>query len=197
MHVYLLVLFVHVLGAVGVFAAIAMESVALGLLRRANSSVEARARIGLLAFPAYRLGPLAMGATLVSGVGMMAMAWGRGPWMVAALAGLVAMAVLGGMVSGRRLRQLRAAVASETGSDLSDASRSLLSSDALTASLRLRFAIGVAILGLMTFKPEVAGSSVILAAGILAGLVASRVPLAIRRARPAEAHAVTIRRART
>lgn len=52
-----------------------------------------------------------------------------------------------------------------------------------------RFAIGVAILGLMTFKPEVAGSSVILAAGTLAGLVASRVPFTIRRARPAEAHA--------
>jgi hypothetical protein len=86
-----------------------------------------------------------------------------------------------------RVRHLRAALTFESRSELSDAFRSVRSGKALIASLRLRIAIGVAILGLMTFKPDAAGSSLILATGTLAGLVASFVPFAKRRSRTVEA----------
>lgn len=185
MNVYTFLKFVHVLGAVGMFAATAIEGVSLGRLQRAETAADARIWMGLLALP-FGLGPFAMLTTLVSGMWMMAMGWGRQPWLVSALVGLVEMGILGGLVSRRRVRRLRAALAPETGSELSDAFRSIRSGKGFTASLRLRIAIGVAILALMTLKPDATGSSLILAAGTVVGLVASLVPLAVRCSRPTQ-----------
>jgi hypothetical protein len=180
MNSYVLFVFTHVLAAMGVFAALGIEAVSLGRLRRAETPAEAAFSMALLAVPA-RLGPIAMLVTLGSGVWMMAKSWGQEPWIVSAFVGLVGMAVVGGVGSGRRIRRLRDAVAGERGPGLSDAFRSMRSSLALTASLRLRMAIGIGIVGLMTIKPpDVATASLILATGVLSGVLAS-VPLTTRR----------------
>ncbi len=183
-YLYPLLVFVHLLGAVGLFAAIAVEALLLRRLRAAETAADARASLGLLA-STFRGGPAAMAAVLVSGAAMMAMAWGREAWLVAAFVGLVAMGALGGAVSLRRVRRLRAALASEGDPRLSEAFRSELAAGALTASLRLRLAIGVGILALMTFKPGAAGSTLVLAAAAVLGIAAG-LPLASPRALPAE-----------
>lgn len=170
MTAYPLLVFVHVLGAVGIFAAIAIETAALERLQRAETPADARVWASLLALRS-RLGPIAMVATLASGIWMMAVAWGHQPWIASALVGLVGMAVTGA-VSLRRTRRLRAALSAEPQSELRDAFRSLRSGRTLSASLRLRIALGVGILGLMTVKPGAAGSWLILAAAAAAGLVA-------------------------
>jgi len=182
MNAYQLLLFVHVVAAVGMFAAIAAEAVALAIVQRADSSEQARLGIGLIALP-HRLGLVALGPALGTGLGMMFMTWGHRPWMAVAFWGMVAMAILGVWVSGRRLRRLREALASDPGPRLSAAVRSLRSSNALAASVWLRVAIGVAILALMVLKPEIAGSAVILATGALGGLLAGRASLAAWRSR--------------
>jgi hypothetical protein len=183
MIVYPFVIFVHVLGAVGIFAAIAVEAVSVGRLQRAGTPADARVWMGLLALPG-RLGPIAMVTTLLSGMWMMAVSWGREPWIVTAFVGIVAMAAMGGAITARRMRRLRVAMGAETGPELSDAFRELRSSPALTASLRLRIAIGIGILGLMTVKPpDAATSSLILAAAVASGVMASVVPLPARRSR--------------
>jgi uncharacterized membrane protein SirB2 len=175
MTLYPYLLFSHIVGAVGIFAALAIEAVA-------ETAADGRVWMGLVRLP-FRVGPFAMGMTLVSGVWMMKTAWGRPPWLVAAMVGLVAMAVLGA-VSLRRLRRLRAP-ASGTGPEIPDALRSVRSG--LAASLRLRIAIGIGILALMTFKPQGTGASLILAAGTLGGLIASLAAPGTRRSRSMEA----------
>ncbi len=182
-YLYLLLVFLHVLGAVGLFAALAVEGVLLRRLRAADAPADARASLGLLA-STFRGGPLAMAVLLVSGMAMMAMAWGREAWLVAAFVGVVAMGALGGAISLRRVRRLRAALASQAGPRLSEALRAELSAGALAASLRLRVAIGVAILALMTFKPGTAGSTLVLAAAAVLGIAAG-LPVAEPR-QPAE-----------
>ncbi len=72
---------------------------------------------------------------------MMVASWGHQPWLARAFIGVGGMGVLGGVVTLRRTRRLRAALAADTGSDLSGALRSVLSGRVLTASLRLRIAI--------------------------------------------------------
>lgn len=177
MTAYPFIVFVHVVGAVGIFATIAIETVSLGRLQRAATPADARVWMSLLALP-WRLGPIPMSATLASGIWMMAVSWGPQPWLVSAFVGLVGMAVAS-VVSRRRTRRLRAALAAEPPSELP-----LRSGQALTASLRLRIALGVGILGLMTVKPGAAGSWLILAAAAAAGLIASIGSLAARRSRP-------------
>jgi hypothetical protein len=181
MSLYQLLVFLHVLGGVGIFVALGIESISLGRLQSAAAPVDARVWMHLLKVPG-RLGPIAMLTALVAGIWLMAQGWGRQPWIVTALVGLVGMAALGGVISLRGARRLRVALAGETGPALSDAFRLIQSGTALTASLRLRIAIGIGILGLMTIKPGAAGSWLILAAAALSGLVAS-IPFNARRSR--------------
>jgi small-conductance mechanosensitive channel len=180
MDLYPSLLFLHVLGAIALFAAIAVEAVSLAALDRTEDSADARTWVGRLTVP-FRLGPPAMIVILVSGIGMMAMGWGRQAWLVAAFIGLVAMGAIGGLVSIRGIRRLRAALASEIGPTVSDAFRSVRSQTALGASVVLRLTIGIGIVALMSFKPGALGSSLVLAALGLVGLIAGQRSLAIPR----------------
>ncbi len=133
MSAYPFLVFVHVLGGVGIFAAMGIEAGSPGRLRRAKTPQDARLWLGLLALP-ERLAPISMVTTLVFGIWMMAAAWGHQPWLARAFIGLAGMGVLGGVVTLRRTRRLRAALAADTGSDVSGALRSVPSGRVLTAS---------------------------------------------------------------
>jgi hypothetical protein len=174
MSLYQFLIFIHVLGAVALFVAIGIEAVALGRLRRAETPADARVWLGLFRLPG-RVGPIAMLTALASGAWMMKVSWGYQAWIAGALAAMVGMAVIGAVVSLRRMRRLRAALHAESG--LSEALRS---SPALVTSLRLRIALGVGILALMTMKPsDHATAILVLATAVLAALAAS-IPLATR-----------------
>ena len=176
MSLYPVLVFLHVLGAMGLFAAIAIEAVALGRLRQTDAPAGVREGMALLARN-ERLGGIAMLTLIASGAWMMATTWGHQWWIASAFIGIIGMGIAGGAVSSRRIRRLRAALAAERGPGLSQAFTSLQSSAALVASLRVRIALGIGIVALMTLKPTGAGTSLlILAAFAVAGLVAT-VPL--------------------
>jgi hypothetical protein len=185
MHVYSLLIFFHVLGAVGMFAALGIEAAALAQLRRSRTTAEARTWAGLLALPS-RIGPITLLALLVTGVWMMARTWGPQPWIQASLTGIVVMAFVGGIVSRRGARRLREILAADPGAELQDAFRPARSTQALAASFRLRLAVATGILALMTTKPGPVGSLIILIAALAAGLLAI-VPLSTGRTQPAGA----------
>ena len=170
MNIHTILVFLHVLGGVGIFVALGIEAAGLGRLRRAAAPAEARAWMALLALP-RRIGPIAMLTMLVTGIWLMVRWWGPQPWIATALAGVVAMAVVGGVVSRRGMRRIGKALSSEAAPDSAPALRSSLADSALTISLYLRIAVGVGILALMTIKPGAAVSLLILVASIAAGLV--------------------------
>jgi hypothetical protein len=172
MNSYSLVTFVHVLGATGLFVAMAIEAVSLGRLPKTTTSEEGREWLRSLAL-AGRLGPIAMLTAVASGVWMAAVAWSPEPWMPSALGAVIAMAVIGGIVTNRRVRQLRAAAAA--GGSRADLARRI-SMSALAASLRVRFALGVGVLALMTLKPGLAGSLLLMAAAAVGGLLGAGIP---------------------
>jgi hypothetical protein len=170
---YSLLVFAHVLGAVATFAALGIESVALRNVRRANDRASADLWIDLL----QRSGlgaAIAMAATVGAGIALMILGWGRQPWIAAAFVGVVAMAILNTAVTRRTLRRLRASLQTDAAAVPSLDARNLREISNLRASLVLRIAIGVGILGLMTAKPDAFGSSLILGGAVLAGLLATR-----------------------
>jgi hypothetical protein len=171
MNLYTVLVFAHVLGGVGIFAAMGIEGVSLARLREAETAADARASFRWLALPA-RFGPVVMLTTVGTGIWMMVVGWSHQAWMPTAFGAVVAMAVLGGAVTGRRMRRLRDALEG-SGEALSDDARAGLSSGALAASLRLRIALGVGIIALMTVKPGLVGSLVTLVTAAAAGLVAA------------------------
>ncbi len=66
MTLYQLLVFLHVLGGVGIFVALGIESVSLSRLQSSAAPVEARVWMGFLKVPG-RLGPIAM-LTLVASI---------------------------------------------------------------------------------------------------------------------------------
>jgi hypothetical protein len=177
---YPFLLFVHILGTAGIFAALTLEAAAVSGLRRAPSPEVARLWLRRIA-PAFPLGPLAMLATLASGMALAALGWGRPTWAMGGLLGLLAMALGGGGAARQEGRRLRGALA--TGRALPDALRAAGVGKALAASVGARLAVGAAVLALMTFKPGGAGTALALVSG---GLAAGGVALVmlLRRGRP-------------
>jgi hypothetical protein len=163
---YNLLVFLHVLGAVGIFAAWGMETVVLGQLRHAATVDQARSWTALRG-RWRRTGPIAMLTTLATGLWMMRFGWGHQPWIATAFVGLILIVFIGVTFERGAAPGLAAA--------LGDRPERLQSSlrdthGWLATSLTLRIAIGIAILGLMTAKPDALGSLVILAAAIVLGV---------------------------
>ena len=179
--IYQLALFVHILGAFGLVAAITLEASAQWGLRRAATAEEARARLAGMRV-IQRLAPASLGSILLTGLYMMAVAWGPKGWIVAAFAGLLMIGLVGGLVTGVQMGRLGPAVGRASG-PLSDELLGRLRDPALVISLRTRAAIVLGILFLMTLKPSLLPSVVTLLVAGGIGLIAGQIPSTGRRSR--------------
>jgi hypothetical protein len=74
MDLYPLLIFLHLLGGVGLFIGLGIEVVAVRRLQRTVTADQARTWMGLLG-EAVRIGPVAMVTILIAGVWMMAIRW--------------------------------------------------------------------------------------------------------------------------
>ena len=169
---YTIALFLHVVGALGMFVALAFEWVAWAGLRRSATVQEARGWLGLLGL-VRRVGPASLGLFLVAGLYMTATVVGWTAWILVALASFVVIAALGGISSGRSLPAIERALQTET-SPISDALRQRMSAPILAASVRVRTALALGIVFLMTTKPDVLGAVIVIVVAAALGVVASR-----------------------
>jgi hypothetical protein len=184
MSVYTIALFLHVLGALGMFAALGIEWAAAGPLQRATDIVQARPWIGVLRSLRRVAGPSVV-TLLVTGIYMVAStASGRQPWIGLGLLGLVLLALLGGGITGRRM----AAIARDldAASTKSDSLRLRLKDPVLAFSLRLRTTVATGIVFLMTIKPAAGLALAAMGAAVALGLVWSAPALARRRSADVE-----------
>lgn len=173
--------FLHVVGALGLTAAFGVEAAGLVGLRRATGADEAllwlRSRQWVLL-----IGPASIGLVLATGIYLMVATWGADAWILVSLVGLVAVASIGGVLTGVPMARLTPAVERASG-PLPEELRRGLRSPLLTVSIMTRIAITVGIVFLMVEKPALLASllTIFLAAGIgvAAGLVAgTRAPSA-------------------
>jgi hypothetical protein len=113
---YELALFTHLLGVVTLFAAIALVETAGARLRRAANVQHVRLWVDLTR-TAAPLFPVALLTVLGSGLFMAADSWTfTTPWVVVAIAGVIVMGGIGGIVQGRYFAAIgRTARATEDG----------------------------------------------------------------------------------
>ena len=172
---YSLALFFHILAAFGFIAAITVEAVSQRGLRQAITAEAARSATRAMIF----VPPLGGASTLlilVTGIYMLATAWGLQGWILIAVAGLILNALSGALVTRSRMARLQPVL--EGSGPLSAQAQLTLRDPVLRASLRLRLGIVLGILFLMTVKPPAIASLaiIVLAAAIGAGtaLIPSR-----------------------
>jgi hypothetical protein len=169
---YSIALFLHVAGALALFAALALEWLGLAGLRRATVAEQVRewARIWQV-LP--RLGGPAMGTLLVSGIYMAVVTQGQNMWWVGlGLLGMVAMGALG----ARNTLGL-ATILSETtarGGPLPTDIRGQLTNTRWWAAIRLRVMLGLGVVFLMTVKPGLVGSLITMGVAVVLGLAWAR-----------------------
>lgn len=187
MSLYNFALFVHIIGAFGLIAAITAEAIGLRGLRSATRSDDALLWLGISRGIVMRLAPASLGLILVAGLYMTATTWGPRGWILAALASLVLLAIVGAFATGMRMARIGPAVGRAQGA-LSDEQRSRLRDPMLLTSLWVRSAIVFGISLLMTLKPSGLTSLVIVVLAVAAGLLAGQ--LAARRRRNEYATAV-------
>jgi hypothetical protein len=167
-NVFSIVLFIHVLSAIALFIAIAIEGFLLLRLRSASDReqlqfpVRAFGRLGRIYGPAF-LGLLGGGLYLAAKLGS------RAAWIPVALGATLLMVIVGGLITGRRMSGLRKVLTTIT--DSSESLLSLARSNALVVSYGVRAGLAVGIVFLMSTMPSLLPSLVVLGAGSIAGLL--------------------------
>ena len=180
---YTIALFLHIVGALGMFVALAFEWVGWTRLPRSANVQEAGSWVGVLRL-VRRVGPASLGLILLPGLYMTATVVGWTGWILVALASYVVIAALGGLSTGRLLPGILRALGSESG-PISDALRDRMSAPILSASVRARTALALGIVFLMTTKPDVVGAIATMVVAAALGLVATRLGTPPRVAQPA------------
>jgi hypothetical protein len=170
MFVYAIAVFLHIVGALGLFAALGLEWASLYNLRRVPTAGQAREWAKLLSALRFVGGPSAL-TILATGVYMMATRWGSQGWIGAGLGGLVLIAALGGALTGRRAGAIARTVAGETGA-ISGALRQQLHDPVLLLSAWLRTALGLGVVFVMAIKPGAAGALTAMGVALVLGLAA-------------------------
>jgi hypothetical protein len=170
MTLYSAVLFVHIVSALGIVAALNLAAVTLALLRRATTISEARLWVEFApGVPVLAIVSLAF--LLLSGIFMTSQTSGWTlAWPRAALGALILIAPLG-VVTGRRLRAIQIACAASK-PDESDI-LAKLRDPFLVFSMNMRIALVLGIVLLMTAKPEMRQSLGIVVPSVFLGFVST------------------------
>ena len=183
MTFYSFALFLHIVGALGLFMALGLEWTSLWYLRRATTAEQVNQWFLIFAL-LRRIYPVSWAAILLPGFYMTATVWGGVAWISIAFAGIILIVVLGVALTGRRMAAIGPAVAAERGS-LSPTLRQRLHDPLLWTSIQTRAAIALGIVFLMTVKPGLDGALLTIGVAVVLGL-ASALP-AWRRVRLQEA----------
>ena len=173
MSIYSIAVFLHIVGALGLFAGVALEQTSLVNLRRATAGVQVREWLSLLGGLRRFDGPSGI-LILATGFYMVAMRWGNQAWIGLALLGMVLMAVLGIAVTGRRAAALKRALPASDQS-MSSAFRQRLDDPMLRASASLRATIALGIVFNMSVKPAAAGALATMGVALALGAVVAAV----------------------
>ncbi len=166
MSIYDIALFVHVVGAVLLFAAVTVEGLAIRLLRQAMTGLESIAPMAM--FRVNRvIGPLSALGILVPGLYMTAFR-GWAPWIVVGLATWALILVLGA-VNGIRTLAFGRRLPTDGGPISADLQARLRDPIAVV-SWWTRAGMALGIVFLMTVKPGVVGTVAAIVVGAAAGM---------------------------
>ena len=172
---YQLALFLHIIGALGLIAAITVEAIGLRGLRRATNRDDALMWLGISRGIVMRLAPASLGLILVTGLYLVASAWGPRGWILVALGSLLLLGVIGAFGTGLRMARIGPALG-RAQAPLSHELRRMLRDPILLTSLRVRLAMVVGVVFLMTLKPSAVASLVVIVLAIALGLLAGQIP---------------------
>jgi len=172
MSLYMLALFVHVVGAVGIFAGMGAFVFGVAALRRAQRIEQVR----LLATLITAASNLVVGSIVVLGIAGFYMAitvWGiQATWIVVATVSFLLLIPLGLLYIGPRVRDIAKEAANEADGPLPETLALRTRDPALAVGLAVYLSILLGIVFLMTNKPSLGVSIIVMVIAAAVGLAA-------------------------
>jgi hypothetical protein len=178
MSLYSAAVFLHVVGALGLFAALGLEWAGVRNLRCSVTTAQAREWLKLLGGLRLVERPAAL-VLLGTGIYASAATGGGRPWIGLGLLTLLVIAALGELLTGRRLRRV-GRVLPEEGGAVTPALMRQLADSVLTLSACLRTALALGVVFIMSTKPDRAGALSAMAMALVLGLAAGLPPFVTR-----------------
>jgi hypothetical protein len=167
---YSIALFLHIAGALGLFAGISLEQASLRGLRRATSTGSVREWLGVLRSRRRVEGPAGL-TLLVTGVFMVHVSGGMQPWIGLGLLGMVLIALVGAFGTGRAAGALLAALPADD-RPIPWELRRRIGGTTLRSAAALRMALALGVVFDMAVKPDAPAAYLALGGWILAGALA-------------------------
>jgi len=171
MDAYSIVLFVHIVGVLGLFVALGLEWTGLRQIRSALVPEQVRTWMGILN-RTRRMGFASMGTTVITGIYMMITDTGLVPWLYVSIGALVLVILLAVMLTGPRMLAVGQAMAMGKGT-LTSTFYSLANHPLLRVSIQTRIALALGIVFLKITKPELVGSLLTIGIAIVLGLAST------------------------
>jgi hypothetical protein len=166
MTLYSFVLFIHVVSAMGLFVGLALEGFVSLRIRVAQDTEQLQFLIRALNLLRWIFIP-SFGGILLGGLYLASQYGGGTFWIPAALIATLVIMFMGGLITGRKMNQLKKALRK----DATFESLSARANDGLlTLSYGLRSGLALGIVFLMTAKPSLWPSVLALVAGCAVGL---------------------------
>lgn len=177
MNNYSIALFLHIVGALGLFVALGLEWTGLWQIRSATTLEQVRGWMGILN-NVHKVGFVSMLTTVITGIYLMVLFWGGEVWITVSVGSLVLVITLAQVVTAPRMAAIGQALVTEKG-PLSKAFHNLANHPLLSISIQTRVAITLGIVLLKIAKPDLGGSLLAIGIAIVLGL-ASALALARR-----------------
>lgn len=181
MNYYLIAKFVHIVGALVFFIALAGEWLSLRNLRHTTNPAEVHEWMRF-ARGVQRLGPPSMAAILISGFYMMFVARMHVAWLIVSFGTLVVLALLAVTITQRRMTVIWRSLETATESSIASL-RPLLRQPLLWIVTQIRVALALGIVFLMTLKPDLITSLLTIGIAAILGLVLALATLRHEQAR--------------
>lgn len=181
MTIFSIALFLHIVGALGVFVALSLEWTALRQVRSANLPEQIRPWMGILK-SSNKVGFPAMLATVITGFYMVLNGLGWVPWILVVIGALILVIALTRALTAPGMAAIGRALVKENG-PISQIFQNLVNDPILWISIQTRIAIVLGIVLLKISKPDLGGSLLTIGVAIVLG-IASALP----RFRMARAH---------
>jgi hypothetical protein len=173
----IITLFLHIVGALGVSVALALEWTGLRQIQTAKLPEQVRTWIGIFR-SVRKVGFISMLTTVITGIYMIVTYWGGKPWIVVTMGSLILVIVLAQVLTAPRMAAIGRALATEKGS-VSQSFHSLVADPTLWISVQTRMGIILGIIFLKNAKPDLAGSLLAIGVAIVLG-IASALPMSRR-----------------
>ncbi len=172
-------LFLHIVGGLGLFVALGLEWTGLAQIQSASLPEQINAWLSIFR-SSHKVGVVSTLTLVLTGFWSMFTEWGIVAWIIVAVVALVLMVLLSVVITNPRLRVVEQALVAEK-KPVSQTFHNLAGQPLFWISIQTRAAIALGILLIMTTKPDVALSLLIIGVAIVLGL-ASAIPV-IRRMR--------------